>query len=89
MVPAAGTRWHAHRMATPAPGPTPEQAYRAAEADLEAARASDDPVRIASAEAWWADAAEVWADEQESSGGAVPGDLRERVDRYRQDTAAG
>ena len=71
------------------PGPTPEQAYRAAEADLEQARASGDAVRIASAEARWADAAELWADEQEQAGARVPADLRERVDRYRADTAAG
>lgn len=69
--------------------PTSEQAYRAAESELEAAQASGDAARIASAEVRWADAAELHADDLDRAGAAVPDELRARIARYREDTAAG
>ena len=69
--------------------PTTEQAYRAAEDALQQARDRGDETAVVSAEAHWADAAELWADDLERAGRPVPDGLRERVARFRQDTAAG
>lgn len=66
-----------------------EDGFRAADAELTRAQGSGDAARIASAEAHWADAAELWADDLERAGRPVPDGLRDRVARYRKDTAAG
>ncbi len=77
------------RMPDPVSDPSVEEAYRAAEAELEAAREKGDEIAVTSAEARWADAAELWADELEQAGQAPPDGLRERIARFREDTAAG
>ena len=69
--------------------PSAEQVYRAAETELEAAQASGDAARVASAEVRWADAAELHVEDCERAGTPVPDDLRQRIARYREDTAAG
>ena len=66
-----------------------EDILRPAEAELEEADRLGDAVRVASAQARWADAAELWAEDLERAGQPVPDGLRERITRYREDTAAG
>lgn len=66
-----------------------QDAFRAAEHELADAQGEGDAVRLASAQARWADAAELWAEDLERTGQPVPDDLRGRVARYREQTAAG
>lgn len=64
-----------------------EDVLRAAERELEDADRQGDAVRVASAQARWADAAELWVEDLERAGQPVPDGVRERISRYREDTA--
>ncbi len=66
-----------------------EDVFRSAEVELAEADRQGDAVRVASAQARWADAAELWAEDLERAGQPVPDALRGRIARYREDTAAG
>ncbi len=66
-----------------------EDSVRAAEAEFTAASSSKDSVRIAEAELRWADAAELWVEDLEQAGQPVSEQVRQRIARYRKDTAAG
>lgn len=66
-----------------------EDVLRAAEVELADADSGGDAERIASAQARWADAAELWIEDLERAGQPVPDELRGRIARYREDTAAG
>ena len=68
---------------------TGEDALRAAEVELADADSRGDAAGIAGAQARWADAAELWAEDLERGGQPVPEELRQRIAQYREDTAAG
>lgn len=66
-----------------------EDALGVLEAELADAEARGDAPGVATARTKWVDAAELRIEDLERAGRPVPDALRARLDRYREDIAAG